>query len=191
MPLLKLFCTAVTEVVQVQLQQSHAQLAKPYTCRAKRLRRTVPRLQQPPHSPPRPTPECVCAPLTVVVPWVCDVLLEAVNGAQAAHCCLAAEANERQHGQAPVLELLELRLLRPHAHGVKGERAQHAALRAGKRAGKHAQQQQPRQHTAGWRAMAAWAHGGPLTQNKHLVTYLSSGVCATPPPQTDSTKHKP
>jgi len=76
--------------------------------------------------PPAPSPAQV--PLTVVVPWVCDVLLEAVNGAQAAHCCLAAEANERQHGQAPVLQLLELPVIIAHAHGVEGEGAQHTAL---------------------------------------------------------------
>lgn len=78
--------------------------------------------------------------LTVVVPWVSDVVLQAVDGALAAHCCLAAEAHERKHGQTAVLELVELGLLAPHAHRVEGEGAQHAGLQgAGSRRRQSAQ----------------------------------------------------
>lgn len=67
--------------------------------------------------------------LTVVVPWVRDVILQAVNGALAPHCCLAAEAHKGKHSQTAILELIELGLLTAHAHGVEGEGAQHAGLR--------------------------------------------------------------
>jgi hypothetical protein len=99
------------------------------TCRAQGA---CQRRQQRAPSPPLPPPLRPHArqpqQLTVVVPGVCDVLLEAVDGPQAAHCCLAAEAQECEHGQAAVLELLQLGLLAAHAHGVKGEAAQHAGL---------------------------------------------------------------
>jgi len=68
--------------------------------------------------------------LTVVVPWVRDVILQAVNGALAPHCCLAAEAHKGKHSQTAILELIELGLLTAHAQGIKGEGAQHASLHA-------------------------------------------------------------
>ena len=66
--------------------------------------------------------------LTVVVPGVLNVGLEALDGAHAGHGSLGAEAQEGKHGEARVLELLDLLLVGGHAHGVKGVAAEEAGL---------------------------------------------------------------
>ena len=66
--------------------------------------------------------------LTVVVPRVLNVGLEALDGAHSGDGSLGHEAQEGKHGKAPVLELLDLLLVGAHAHGVEGEAAEEAGL---------------------------------------------------------------
>mmetsp|Transcript_28772 Transcript_28772/g.51459 ORF Transcript_28772/g.51459 Transcript_28772/m.51459 type:complete len:307 (-) Transcript_28772:121-1041(-) len=66
--------------------------------------------------------------VNVVVPGVGNVRLEALDGSHATDGGLGGEAQEGEHGEAAVLQLLHLGLVGLHAHGVEGEGAQEAAL---------------------------------------------------------------
>ena len=69
--------------------------------------------------------------LTVVVAGVGQVRLQALDGALALHRGLGGEAQEGQHGEAPVLQLLQAGLVAAHAHGVKRHDGAQAGLQAG------------------------------------------------------------
>lgn len=74
---------------------------------------------------------CVCCgvlALTVVVSWVLQVLQQALDGSQTLHGRLGGKAQEGNHGQAGVLDLLDLGLGGLHAHGVKGSKEKEAGL---------------------------------------------------------------
>lgn len=57
-----------------------------------------------------------------------QVRLQALNGAKALNGGLAAEAEEGDHGQAAVLQLLQPRLVAAHVEGVKGREGAQARL---------------------------------------------------------------
>ena len=57
--------------------------------------------------------------LTVMVKWVSQVVLQALNGPLALDCCLAGEAHKGSHCQSPVLDLLLPHVIVLHAEGVE------------------------------------------------------------------------
>ena len=68
--------------------------------------------------------------LTVVMARVSQVPGERLNGALAVDSGLGAEADERNHGQASVLNLVQLGALALHVERVEREHREEAGLRA-------------------------------------------------------------